>query len=413
MKVLAYISPGRGHLFPTMPILLELQRRGHTVVLRTSADDLALTRELGFTADPISPEIEAITHDDYLAPSQMKAINRAIDVFTRRAVLEIPEIRGAIDAESPDALLLDTHAWGAAVAAEAWGGPWAILQHFPSPLPSEEVPPFGPGFKPAEGAVGRLRDRLMRPIIYAGFERALLPPVNELRRGAGVAPIRDVTGLYTRAPLVLYPTSKAFEYPRTDWPDSFCFIGPIAWDPPTERPTWIDSLARPVVLVTTSSLFQDDGALVQVSLAGLADEDVEVVATMPAGVGSFPVPANARVEQFVPHSQVLPHAEVVVTHGGMGATQKALTAGVPVVVVPWGRDQAEVGRRAEAAGVGVFLPRKKLTPEALREAVQRARVLKPAAEDFADRMRREGGAPLAADRLEQLVEAQVRPPRES
>jgi MGT family glycosyltransferase len=124
---------------------------------------------------------------------------------------------------------------------------------------------------------------------------------------------------------------------------------------------------------------------------------------MPAGAGSFPVPANARVEEFVPHSHLLPHAEVVVTHGGMGATQKALTAGVPVVVVPWGRDQAEVGRRAEAAGVGVFLPKKKLTPETLRDAVQRARALKPAAAAFADTMKREGGAPLAADRLEQLV----------
>ena len=411
MKVLAYTSPARGHLFPTVPILLELQRRGHRVVLRTIPAEVPRMRELGFTADPISPDIEAITHDDYRAPTQMKAIERSIHVMTRRAVLEIPEIRQAIDAESPDALLVDTNTWGAAVAAEAWGGPWAILQHFPSPLPSDEVPPFGPGFKPADGALGRLRDRLLRPIIYAGFKRAILPPINEVRREAGVPLLSDVTELYTRSPLVLNLTSKAFEYPRTDWPDSFCFIGPIVWDPPTEPPTWIDSIARPVVLVTTSSEFQDDGALVQVSLAGLADEDVEVVATMPAGAGSFPVPANARVEEFVPHSHLLPRAEVVVTHGGMGATQKALTAGVPVVVVPWGRDQAEVGRRAEAAGVGVYLPKRKLTPEALRDAVQRARALKPAAGAFADTMRREGGAPLAADRLEQLVGAQVLPPR--
>lgn len=403
MKVLAYTSPARGHLFPTVPILLELQRRGHTVVLRTIVAEVPRMRELGFTADPISPEIEAITHDDYLAPTQLKAIERGIHVMARRAALEIPEIRQAIEAESPDALLIDTNTWGAAVAAEAWGGPWAILQHFPIPLPSKEVPPFGPGFKPAEGAIGRLRDRMLRPIIYAGFARAILPPVNEIRREAGVPPIRDVTELYTRSPLVLYLTSTVFEYPRTDWPDSFCFIGPIAWDPPTEPPAWIDSIARPVVLVTTSSEFQDDGTLVQVSLAGLADEDVEVVATMPAGAGAFPVPANARVEGFVPHTQVLPHAEVVVTHGGMGATQKALTAGVPVVVVPWGRDQGEVGRRAEAAGVGVFLPKRRLTPETLRDAVQRARALKPAAAAFADTMQREGGAPLAADRLEQLV----------
>ncbi|MEV1131294.1 nucleotide disphospho-sugar-binding domain-containing protein [Agromyces sp. NPDC049794] len=163
--------------------------------------------------------------------------------------------------------------------------------------------------------------------------------------------------------------------------------------------------------MTTSSEFQDDGALVQTALAGLAGEDADVVATMPAGAGSFPVPANARVESFLPHSHLLPHAEVVVTHGGMGATQKALAVGVPVVVVPWGRDQAEVGRRAEAAGVGVFLARKKLTPDAVRSAVRAARALKPAAMAFSDRMRREGGAQLAADRIEQLVGADARPPR--
>jgi UDP:flavonoid glycosyltransferase YjiC (YdhE family) len=61
MKVLAYTSPARSHLFPTVPILLEFQRRGHTVVLRTTAADVPTIRELGFTADPISPEIEAIT----------------------------------------------------------------------------------------------------------------------------------------------------------------------------------------------------------------------------------------------------------------------------------------------------------------------------------------------------------------
>jgi hypothetical protein len=74
MKVLAYTSPARGHLFPTVPILLELQRRGHTVVLRTIAADVPRMRELGFTADPISPEIEAIIHDDYRARTPMKAI---------------------------------------------------------------------------------------------------------------------------------------------------------------------------------------------------------------------------------------------------------------------------------------------------------------------------------------------------
>jgi UDP:flavonoid glycosyltransferase YjiC (YdhE family) len=124
---------------------------------------------------------------------------------------------------------------------------------------------------------------------------------------------------------------------------------------------------------------------------------------MPTGGPTFAIPANARVETFVPHSLILPRAQVAVTHGGMGATQKALSAGVPVVLVPWGRDQAEVARRAEAAGVGVVLSRRQLSPERIRAAVERARGLRPAVAAYAQAMRSEGGAPLAVDRLEELV----------
>jgi hypothetical protein len=43
MKVLAYTSPARGHLYPIVPILLELQRRGHEIALRTLASHGART----------------------------------------------------------------------------------------------------------------------------------------------------------------------------------------------------------------------------------------------------------------------------------------------------------------------------------------------------------------------------------
>jgi UDP:flavonoid glycosyltransferase YjiC (YdhE family) len=87
----------------------------------------------------------------------------------------------------------------------------------------------------------------------------------------------------------------------------------------------------------------------------------------------------------------------------MGATQKVLAAGVPVVVIPWGRDQLEVGRRAEATGAGVLLTKRRLSPENLRDAVRRARELQPAAKVLAAKMAAEGGAPKAVDRLEALI----------
>ncbi|ABL82468.1 MULTISPECIES: glycosyltransferase [unclassified Nocardioides] len=405
MKVLCYTSPARGHLFPTVPILLELRGRGHDVVVRTLDAEVARLRDLGLKAEPISPEIEAIELDDYRARTSQAGLKRTVRTFAARARIEVPEVQRLVAEEHPDLLLVDGNTWGAAAVAEASGLPWALLQHFPTPLPARDVPPFGPGLRPLAGPLGRLRNRLLRPVVLGVVERAFLPPLNEVVRPlAGASPIRDAHDLYTRAPLTLYPTSRAFEHPRTDWPDSFCFVGPLVWEPPTAPPEWLAELGRPVALVTTSSEYQDDGALVDAALAGLAHEDLDVVATLPGG--SRPrrlVPANAHVEQFVPHSPVLARAAVAVTHGGMGATQKALAAGVPVVVVPWGRDQAEVARRAEATGAAVLLPRRRLSPTSLRDAVRRARRLRPAAVALAAAMAQDGGAPLAVDRLESLA----------
>ena len=53
MRILAYTSPARGHLFPVTPILDELQRRGHDVALRTLASQVESQRARGFDADSL------------------------------------------------------------------------------------------------------------------------------------------------------------------------------------------------------------------------------------------------------------------------------------------------------------------------------------------------------------------------
>ena len=405
MKVVCYTSPSRGHLFPAVPVLLELRRRGHDVVVQTIGAEISALHDLGLRAMPVSPAVEAIEMTDYQARGAQESIKRAVRVFVRRAAVDVPEVQRLIAEERPDLVLVDSNSWGATAVAEASGLPWAILQHFPTPLPSIEVPPFGPGLRPMGGPLGRARNRLLSPLLLGALERTLLPPLNgEVRTLAGVSPVRDAQDLYTRPPLTLYLTSTVFEYPRADWPASFCFVGPLIWDPPSQPPGWLASLRRPVALVTTSSEFQDDGALVATALDGLRAEDLEVVATMPAGVPTgLDLPPNGRIETYVPHSLVLPKAAVTITHGGMGTTQKSLAAGVPVVVIPWGRDQAEVGRRAEATGAAVYLPKRKLSAETLRDSVRRARELRPAAQAVAEGMAAEGGAALAVDRLEALV----------
>lgn len=404
MKVLAYTSPARGHLYPVVPILDELASRGHTIALRTLASQVPLMEQRGFAAAAISPKIEAIEHDDYLARTPQRKIRRAVAVFASRAEHEVEDLRAAIEAERPDALLVDAMTWGATAAADAWAGPWAQWFPYPLPLPSRDVPPFGPGFKPAAGPLGRLRDHALRPLILGSMARVFLGSVNAARATVGVRPFAEFGDMFTVAPLLLYLTAEPFEYPRSDWPQSVRMVGPCCWDPPAEPPSWLAEVDRPLVLVSTSSEFQDDGRLVTTALEALAEEDVQVVATLSAAdLPRTAVPANARVEPFLSHTAILARAACAVTHGGAGATQKALAAGVPVCVVPFGRDQLEVARRVEVAGAGTRLPAQRLRPDRLRAKVREAMTMGSGARRVADGFAAAGGPAAAADAFATLA----------
>jgi UDP:flavonoid glycosyltransferase YjiC (YdhE family) len=161
------------------------------------------------------------------------------------------------------------------------------------------------------------------------------------------------------------------------------------------------------VLVTCSTERQDDRALIQTSLDALPGAGYFVIATTGShDPDGFEGPAEQTVlKRFLSHGSVLPRTAVVVCHGGMGITQRAIASGVPVVVVPFGRDQLEVARRVEHAGVGVRLARRRLTPKALTAAVRQAAALSENADRMAEHMAEAGGGRSAADAVEALMRA--------
>lgn len=65
------------------------------------------------------------------------------------------------------------------------------------------------------------------------------------------------------------------------------------------------------------------------------------------------IPANVRIETFVPQAEVMSHARAVVCHGGSGTLLSTLATGCPVVVVPLFADQPANARATEAAGAGL------------------------------------------------------------
>src|SRR5262249_51417223 len=119
-------------------------------------------------------------------------------------------------------------------------------------------------------------------------------------------------------------------------------------------------------------------------------------------------PPNATVCEFVPHSLVLDRAACAVTHGGMGVTQKALGRGVPVCVVPYGRDQFEVARRVEVAKCGTRLMPKRLSVPRMRDKILEAMTMGEGARRVAAGYSASGGASRGADLIEQRLLASTR-----
>jgi MGT family glycosyltransferase len=402
--VLAYTSPARGHLYPLTPILDELRRRGHQITVRTLASQVSLMRERGFAAAAISGRVEAVVHQDWRGRNPRQALAIAVRVFCARAEHDAADLRDAISAERPDTILVDINSWGALATAEQWGGPWAAFCPYPLALRSADVPPFGPGLPPARGPLGHARDRLLRPLVLGTIEKTMLPPLNSVRAATGLAPLGEADELFRSPPLLLYLTAEPFEYPRRDWPGNIVMVGPCAWEPPADPPQWLSAAGEPIVLITTSSEFQNDHRLVDVALEALADEPVHLVATLPAGEGaSRAAMGNAYVGRFIPHGQLLDRAVCAVTHGGMGATQKALAYGVPVCAVPFGRDQFEVARRVQVAGAGTRLPAARLRPDRLRAKVREAMTCADGARRVAAGYAAAGGPAAAADALEKRL----------
>lgn len=401
--ILAYTSPALGHLLPMGALLSELSHRGHAVHLRTLSSGLDHARGLGVSVEPIDPRIEAIELDDWKASNPIGALKLSISAFGRRAPYEVGDLRRALREVEPDGVLVDVNCWGAHSAAEATGLPWASFAPYTPALTVAGVPPFGLGLKPMSGPIGRLRDSLVRAGVGRPLERPAVAAINTVRSRVGLNPVGSLDQFLRRAPHLFLATGTPFQYVG-DWGENVHMIGPCVPEAgPVEVPAWLAAIDRPIVLVTTSSERQSDAGLVGTAVEALTDEPVHVVATLPAGVDHLPDSAHATILRFVDHDLVLGRAVCAVTHGGMGATQRALARGVPVCVVPYGRDQFEVARRVEVAGCGTRLPAKRLSAPQLRNKIREAMGLTSGARAVADGFAATGGVARGADLFEHLV----------
>jgi len=312
VRVLAIArAAGGGDLHPVVALALGLRRRGHDVLTLSDAAPETLPPELGPFADEAL--FATATDRGRAAMAAMDSGTKEDAKYARYFETVYREIRDGLRAHirrvAPDYVLTPLLLGPATADAIEGAVPWCVVN---------STYTFGDDLS----AITRLW-----------------------------------VSSFSRATLVVHATDEVFDG-GGPLPEREHRVGPLFWEPPADLPAYVDEPGPPWVLVAISSVPQGDVALVAPVLADLARHRVRVVATIgpndPDACGQLP--PNARLERFVPHLAFLERAVLLVGHAGHGSVMKGLWSGVPMVLVPWGRDQPGVAARAERLGVARIVP---------------------------------------------------------
>lgn len=179
--------------------------------------------------------------------------------------------------------------------------------------------------------------------------------------------------LVKKADIVLHATDPEFDFQPTQLPANHHYVGFLIWDPEIPVSDLLSKRGDPWALITLSSVRQEDEvSFAQSALQALSNRPVRTLLTQPdkniqKELGA--IPSNAIIAGFVPHTPVLKKSSLVINHAGHGIVSKALYYGVPMVLLPWDRDQPGVAARAAQLGVAKLVPRADATPEEVARAV--------------------------------------------
>ncbi|MEP6479596.1 MAG: glycosyltransferase [Rhodoglobus sp.] len=415
-SILVTVMPFAGHAAPVSGVVAELVHRGHDVAVYTGARYLDRFEKLGARAIPWSA---APDFDEHNLPATFPQVGKrgAVGllanlehIFIRTGSGQATDMVAAHAVTPFDLIVGDVMSVGTGLAAELLELPWATLSIVPLSLPSVDMPPSGLALQPGFGAVGTVRDAVLRGVFRvasAPLDRAYRQVRAELGLPKTHARFADV--LYSPW-LVAATGTPSLEYPRSDLGSQFHFVGRLAAASPasTEHPDWWPDLAAaatPVVLVTQGTFNIDPGDLLEPALRGLADSGALVLGTT-AGASLTEIPGNARVAPYLPFADVLPLVDVAITNGGWGGVLETLSYGVPLIVAGGDLDKPEIAARVGWSGAGVDLGTGHPSDRAVARAYRRVKDtpgFSEKARAIAAELETLGGASTLADLVEGLL----------
>lgn len=377
MDLLIVGATAPSHVYPSLAAVRELVSRGHRV--RYVVGDRLAELIIPIGAEHVGYP-SSLPDGDTAWPADL---GEAMQLFLDEQQAVLPLLRSL---DPPDAVLFDIGGYAGRVAAHHWGVPAVQLS---------------PTYVAWEGYEEDM----------AQFTAALKGSPSGARYFAQVRAWLDDNAMSIDADAFLgRPDACVVLIPRVLQPNAdrvgpqYVFTGPCVdesrmtgWTPQPGDP-------RPLVYVAFGTAYTDTPAIYRTCIDALAAEHRLVIATGkvdPAELGSLP--ANVDAARTQPQLDVLAHADVFVTHAGMGSAAESLWFGVPTVAIPQAVDQYTNAERLHVAGAGVQLPAEQVSIDGLRAAAAAALERGGRTRELRDEVRHAGGAAASADAIERTV----------
>jgi UDP:flavonoid glycosyltransferase YjiC (YdhE family) len=390
MKIILAATPATGHVDPVLGIARVLANRGHRAIVYTGSAFADRVWAAGCEFAPLPPSVDFDLRDNDLcfpARAQLDGIeilrHDFEHVFVGPMRAQYEGLSRLMDDVEPDMIVADHLFMG---VLPIWMKPRGARPFTVScgvtflGLPRADGLPHGPGLP----FVDLASERASLEALLTPEAMAILGPLQTIYEDAlrdlGIEPCGDaLSAAAVHADLFLQAGVPETEYPLDEQPANLRFAG--LWPPvpaTAEIPHWASAVedSRRVVLVTQGTVANSnlDQLVLPTMRAFASRPDVLVIGT--AGGrdvsqydGDRDLPANARLESYLPMDWLLPHVDVLVTNGGFGNILKASAQGVPMVIAGTTEDKPEIAARMARAGIGVDLRTATPTEAMLRTSI--------------------------------------------
>lgn len=411
---LGIISPPvSGHINPFAALGRELRRRGHRVTWfhmedlteRIQGEDLEFY-PIGRKDHPRGSLPQSLARLGQL--QGWPALRFTIDAIRQTTDMICRDLPEAVRQAGVDALLVDQTEPAGGSVAEHLGLPFITVCNALALNRDPYVPPpFTPwGYRKSawarvRNAVGyAISDRLMSPVtgVLAGYRTRWKLPA--LRSG------EDACSKLAQ----ISQQPAEFDFPRQRLPENFYYAGPLRDSRPRRDGfPWERLDGRPLIFASLGTLQNGKEAIFRVFAEACAGLDVQLVIAHGGGLDRRAVESLAGdpiVVSYAPQVEVLKRCALTLTHAGLNTILDSLSQGVPAIAVPLTFEQPAIAARLLWVGAGCRIAPAKLKAADLRRRigeVLKESTYRQAAARMASSIRQAGGAPKAADIIEQSL----------